>query len=196
MLLLWIKMFYWLRLFDKTRYFIKLIVATLVDVQKFFYIILVIMMAFISIFYVISCNQIDNDELKDSPYLKDYTGSRAINAVITVYFIMVGEFYFDNYNKGPNSVLLWPLFLVCNFLMAVIFMNMIIAIMSSTYSEVSSTKLQSEMEQKIALISDYFNLIDIKKIFNDKKYIIVAKPAETETFHEVNLEENIEDLGN
>lgn len=56
LLLLWIKMFYWLRLFDKTRYFIKLIVSTLRDVQKFFYIIGVIMMAFISIFYVISSN--------------------------------------------------------------------------------------------------------------------------------------------
>jgi hypothetical protein len=145
LMLLWIKMFYWLRLFDKTRYFIKLIVATLKDIQKFFYIIGVIMMAFISIFYVISSNQLQRKETKD-PYLKEHTGSRTLDAAITVYFITVGEFFYDNYSKGPNSTLLWPLFLICNFLMAVIFMNMIIAIMSATYEEVSSTKLQSEME--------------------------------------------------
>ena len=129
LLLLWIKMFYWLRLFNKTRYFIKLIVSTLVDIQRFFLIILVIMMAFITIFYVISFNEEDQTK----PYINEHTGSKLIDSAITVYFITVGEFFTDNYNVGPNSILLWPLFLVCNFLMAIIFMNMIIAIMGSTY---------------------------------------------------------------
>ena len=75
-------------------------------------------------------------------------------------------------------------------------MNMIIAIMGQTYHEVSSTKLQSELEQKIALISDYFDLIDINKKFRSKKYIIHAEPAQTDTIREVNLEDDIEDLGN
>lgn len=78
--------------------------------------------------------------------MKEHTGNRVVDAAVTVYFIMVGEFFYDNYSKGPNSVLLWPLFLGCNFILSVIFMNMIIAIMSATYEEVSSTKLQSEME--------------------------------------------------
>lgn len=77
--------------------------------------------------------------MTNDPYLKDHTGVRFIDAAITVYFITVGEFFTDNYSKGPNSVLLWPLFLGCNFMMAVIFMNMIIAIMSATYEEVSSS---------------------------------------------------------
>ena len=74
-------------------------------------------------------------------------------------------------------------------------MNMIIAIMSQTYSEVSQTQLQSGIEQKVALISDYFDLVDIRKVFADKKYIINAEPSQTETVHKVNLEEEIEELG-
>lgn len=86
-------------------------------------------MAFITIFYVISFNEEDQSK----PYINEHTGSKLIDSAITVYFITVGEFFTDNYNVGPNSILLWPLFLVCNFLMAIIFMNMIIAIMGSTY---------------------------------------------------------------
>lgn len=50
--------------------------------------------------------------------------------MITVYFITVGEFYTDNFKERPNNILIWPMFIVCNFLMAVVFMNMLIAIMS------------------------------------------------------------------
>lgn len=116
--------------------------------------------------------------------------------MITVYFIMVGEFFTDNFNKGPNKVLIWPLFIICNFMLSIIFMNMLIAIMSQTFSDISQTKLQSELEQKIALISDYKDLVNVQKVFGDKKYIIHATPAQTDTVHEVKLEEDIEDLGN
>ena len=191
---MWIKMFYWLRIFSKTRYFIKLIVSTISDLLRFVYIVLVIMAAFVTIFFVISCNLTD-EERKKKPYLQNYTGSRIADAMITVYFIMVGEFFVDNFNQGPNQILLWPIFIICNFLLAVIFMNMIIAIMSQTYQEVSNRQLQSGLEQKIALISDYFDLVDIHKVFSDKKYMIHAEPAQTETLDEVNLQEEIEDLG-
>lgn len=116
--------------------------------------------------------------------------------MITVYFIMVGEFFTDNFNYGPNRFLLWPLFICCNFILSVIFMNMLIAIMGQTYEEVSATKLQSELEQKIALISDYFDLVNLQKVFRDKKYVIHCTPAQTDTIQQINLEEEIEDLGN
>ena len=75
-------------------------------------------------------------------------------------------------------------------------MNMIIAIMAQTYSQVNETKLQSELEQKIALIYDYLDLIDITQVFKQTKYIIHAYPAQTDTVRDVNLEEEIEELGN
>lgn len=50
--LLWIKMFYWLRLFGSTASFIKLIIDTIYDLRQFFILIVVIMASFISLFYV------------------------------------------------------------------------------------------------------------------------------------------------
>jgi hypothetical protein len=64
------------------------------------------MAAFISIFYIISLNVASDNELENMkktdaelhPYLKEHTPNRLANAAITVYFIMVGEFYTDNFN--------------------------------------------------------------------------------------------------
>ena len=54
--LLWIKMFYWLRLFGPTAAFIKLIINTIFDLRQFFILIVVIMASFVSLFYVFQLN--------------------------------------------------------------------------------------------------------------------------------------------
>lgn len=188
--LLWIKMFYWMRLFNQTAYFIKLIEQTLADLKQFFYIILIIAIAFVSIFFVFSCNL--PDQVRNTkPYVADHTGIKLIDAIVTVYFISVGEFFTENFSQPPNNVLIWPMFIACNFLMAIVFMNMLIAIMGETYSQVTSTKVESGLEQEIALMTDYEDLFDMRKRFSGKKYVIHALPAVTETSREVDLEEEI-----
>lgn len=112
--------------------------------------------------------------------------------MITVYLISVGEFFYKNFSQPPNNILIWPMFIVCNFLMAVVFMNMLIAIMSQTFSEVNSTKIESELEQRIALMTDYEDLFDMNKQFRGKKYIIHALPAVTVATKEVDLQEEID----
>lgn len=136
--LLWIKMFYWLRLFSSTAYFIKLILNTIFDLRNFFILILIIMASFITMFYVFQQNLkgVVNDKGEQVRYIDEHTGYQLIDAILTIYFIMVGEFYTEDFKHGPNFVIIWPMFLVCNFLMAIVFMNMLIAIMSQTFTEV------------------------------------------------------------
>lgn len=54
--LLWLKMFYWMRLFSKTAYMIKLITKTIFDLKNFLYIVTIILAAFVSLFYALSAN--------------------------------------------------------------------------------------------------------------------------------------------
>lgn len=98
------------------------------------------MAAFVTIFYVFSCN---NEKYLG---LEGATGNRLADSVITVYLIMVGEFAYKNFSERPNNILIWPMFLVCNFLMACIFLNMLVAIMMKTFSEVNSHKIESDLE--------------------------------------------------
>jgi hypothetical protein len=53
---LWIKTFYWMRLFEGTAYFITLIRYTIWDIKTFFFIVLLIMFAFANFFFIINKN--------------------------------------------------------------------------------------------------------------------------------------------
>ena len=56
-IVMWVKMLDWLRMFDSTTFFIKLIIQTLVDVSPFFVILFIFMFMFGSALYIIGLNR-------------------------------------------------------------------------------------------------------------------------------------------
>ena len=175
--LFWIKMFYWLRLFSSTAYFIKLILNTIFDLRNFFILILIIMASFITMFYVFQQNLkgVVNDKGEQVRYIDEHTGYQLIDAILTIYFIMVGEFYTEDFKHGPNFVIIWPMFLVCNFLMAIVFMNMLIAIMTDTYNHIQSISEAAIIQEQAGLIQDHVWLLDLEEIFKDKSLLLYKR---------------------
>ena len=53
---MWIKVFYWMRLFPSLAYYVNLIKQTVVDVQSFLLMCMIIIAAFASFFYVLNTN--------------------------------------------------------------------------------------------------------------------------------------------
>ena len=51
---MWLKMFYWMRLFESTAYYVKLIVQTIADCMTFMLMILIILLAFGNFFMIIN----------------------------------------------------------------------------------------------------------------------------------------------
>jgi hypothetical protein len=51
-----------------------------------------------------------------------------------MYLLMLGEFYIDGYKSGSYSLLTWIFFMLATFIVLVVFMNLLIAIMSETFS--------------------------------------------------------------
>lgn len=183
-------MFYWLRLFTQTAYFIKLIMRTIYDLRHFLVLILIIMSSFVTMFFVFQQNikaqtfYDDNGKQIEKRYIDEYTGQELIDSFIAIYLITVGDFYTENYKESPNNIIIWPMFLLCNFLMAIVFMNMLIAIMGQTFGEIQAVKVESDLEQKIELMKDYEDLFKMEKYFKGKKYIIHAKPVLTSAYEE------------
>jgi len=68
---MWIKVFYWMRLFSALAYYVKLIQQTFSDSFNFMLMVLIIINAFANYYYVISKNM----ELHNLPvYYDSYTG--------------------------------------------------------------------------------------------------------------------------
>ena len=73
---------------------------------------------------------------------QDESGSSFWNAIVHIYLISLGEFSTDDYgNRGSlQKTVIWILFLSATFFIQITFMNMLIAIMSNTYSETMAKK--------------------------------------------------------
>ena len=96
--------------------------------------VLIIMIAFSNFFSLLNQNMTDDDA-----YIDSFTGVLPIDSFIATYFITLGEFQYDNYSKGveiQEKYIVWFMFFLGSFLCCVVFMNMLIAIMGETFSQV------------------------------------------------------------
>jgi hypothetical protein len=143
--LLWIKVFYWMRLFKSTAYFVTLIISTIADLKLFTAMCFIILVAYANLLYCIGKNV--NDET--AGYVAQYTGLPVVDAIIATYFIAMGEFGYDAYNqegdKWYDKLVIWFIFITGTILLLVVFMNMLIAIMGDTFGAVGAIQEQSSL---------------------------------------------------
>lgn len=169
--IMWIKVFYWMRLFSSTAYYVKLITQTLDDVMLFLLLCLIILFAFANFFYMLNIGTDSNNAA-----LPVYTGLRIPDAIIAIFQFALGQFATDGFINSDYDILLWISFNVCVFLMIVVFMNMIIAIMGNTFANVMEAKKENALDEIISLIYDHIWLLDFKEEFRGVKYIIRVAP--------------------
>ena len=129
--IMWIKVFYWMRLFSKTAYFVKLITQTIADVGIFLSMTLIILLAFANLFFFLNIDSTSKDRA-----LIHYTGFPIFDSLIAMYMMSLGDFHYGKFEASAYDLLLWCAFMLATFLTMVVFMNMIIAIMANTFANV------------------------------------------------------------
>lgn len=168
---MWIKVFYWMRLYASFAYYVKLITQTLADVKLFLLLCLIIIFAFANFFFMLNIGTDDNNRA-----MIHYTGYRILDSVIAIYQFSLGDFHYSGFIHSEYDFLLWMSFMLCTFLLIVVFMNMIIAIMGNTFGNVMDLQYENSLNENIGLIYDHIWLLDLKEEFQDFKYIIRVTP--------------------
>ncbi len=70
-------------------------------------------------------------------------------------------------------------------------MNMLIAVMGSPFADVQAHEETYRIKQILELIVEHLDLVNLKNLFKNKKYIIVLRPE----FNKIQVENNkISDL--
>ena len=69
--LMWIKVFYWMRLFNTPAYFINLITQTISDIRIFALLVFIIICAFANFFYILNMNTPANELYVQKHNLQD-----------------------------------------------------------------------------------------------------------------------------
>ena len=147
----------WLRLFDSTSFFVSLIKETVLGIEPFMYIMFVWYMTFGISFYILNLNR---DE--ESQIMTVESKLWFYEAFESAYELGHGEFALDSYasDNGFETFMCYFLFDTASFFVIIVFLNMLVAIMGDTFSNVTENTEKNSLITKIAIVKDYVKLID------------------------------------
>ena len=108
-----IKIFDWLRLFDGTAFYIRLIIETLIDITAFLLILVITLLTFGIPMHLLNLNR--SEEL-DNTIIDEVSPFWGLNVLLNQYFLALGEFNFDNFADNPQTAVCFFFFLMSTFL--------------------------------------------------------------------------------
>ena len=189
---MWIKIFYWMRLFPELAYYVKLISQTILDSMSFSLLVLIILISFANFFYIINRN---NEEGGSVNYVTEVTGNQFLDSILDVYLMgALGAFDPATYQNGYGAKFAIPMLFLATFIISIVFMNMLIAIMGETFAQVQEAAEQNGILERVSLINDFIWLIDLRKIFQGQKYIIQVKPMQNQIEEQTVVEMKIAEI--
>ena len=137
MFLMWVKMGYWMKLFEGPAMFITQIYEVVASIKGFIMIYIVVLAAFANLFGIIQLNTFENLEKAEYNYVSKKFDNRFYDSIYQIYLFSVGEFAnMDENTGGDNEDLAHFAFILSTMVLLILFMNMIIAIMSERFAVV------------------------------------------------------------
>lgn len=152
---IWIKVFDWLRLFESTAFYIKLLTVTVKDIGYFMVLFLVALAMVGSSMYMLQSNRTDGEEDIIRPVFKVWI----LDLLLNQYLLGLGMFEFEGFENHEQKYLCWLFFLIGTFFTQITMLNMLIAIMGNTFDMVIEKKGIYAMQVKLQIMSEYSNLI-------------------------------------
>jgi len=176
-LILWMKLFYWLRLFKPFSAFIRMISEIVYDIRIFAVMLAIVFIAFGNCIVILNRNR---DPVVD-PLFQSYLGINGVDSLINAYLLGLGDFDYSNYGSGKNKYFIWIFFLAATFIVQLVFMNMLIAIMGDSFGRINGLLDQATLKELCVMMQDNDFLIDIKKDFETSRYILWLTPGVTKS---------------
>ena len=128
---MWVKMFYWMRLFKPFASFIRVVEAIMRSIAVFSAMLFMVLFAFMNCIIVLQANRTADVP----PIFEPYTEYVPLDAIIHAYLTGLGDFGKDNYSEH-NGFVMWMFFLLATFIVQLVFMNLLIALMGDAYGEI------------------------------------------------------------
>ena len=174
--ILYIKLFYWLRLFESTAAFIRMLKEILADISPF----LTFLVCCIGMFSNTLLLFQQSREIRgiEAHIFEPIFGVPWVDAFARTYLMGLGDYYMINFGASDGT-LVWIIFLLATFITQLLFMNLLIAIMGDTFDRVQEIKHEAATKEKISMIQDFIWILDMEEEFKNTKYILIAEQQMT-----------------
>jgi len=172
-LLLWVKLFYWLRIYKEFGAFIRMVAEIVKDIRVFSIMLCLCLAAFASCIIVLNNNRTLHGE---NAIFTSYVGWGPADALIHAYLTGLGDYNKDTYSEG-DAIAVWIFFLGATIIVQLIFMNMLIALMGESFSRINGILTQSTMKELCVMMDDHIWLLNVGEIFKQSRYILWLTPG-------------------
>ena len=183
-----LKFFDWLRIFDRTGFFVELIVRTIVDVYPFMILIFIALLTSGIPIMLLSLSR--DSEANSASFFSMFA-----QTLLQQYLISLGEFPLDDWDKQGDSWL-WMImlyFFLSTFFVQITMFNMLIAIMTETFEKVHAKQEIKANKAKLKFVGELANASSGERLFSGRntnvpcQFLYVVKPI---IVHEQDIEED------
>jgi hypothetical protein len=103
-------------------------------------------------------------------------GIELTDSFFTSYLISLGSFKYDNYETNESKVYLWIYFIFSTGLTQIIFFNMLVTVMATTYSDVMENCDRQKLISETMILARLSNILPVgNRRLKEKRYLYVAK---------------------
>jgi hypothetical protein len=184
-LVLYFKLFYFLRIFFATAYLVRMIIEIMLDMKFFVSVLMIATIAFANAFYILGRNSPEDDG--------NLAGENFVDAFIFSYKMGLGDFNTDGFGTRDEEVL-WIFFLLNSLIILIVLLNLVIAIMGDTFDRVQETQENSMLKELTNMIRENEFLFSRTRAFKKAKYIVVIEPEKAEGGGSVSWEGKLNQL--
>ena len=161
---MWIKIFYFLRIFRQTGFFVNMLLKVISEITTFFILYILILCSFGCSFFIMTPSE----------------GGGIFYNFNYAYLLSLGEFdmEWDNY-RVPITMQMF--FLLATLLVLVVMLNLLIAIVSTVYENVIETQQEANDFERANLISDVEQFVETAprgRRWLDSRQVATCKPNE------------------
>lgn len=165
-----IKVFDWLRLFEKTAFYILLVGETFVEISAFMILLFVALLMFGVPMIMLNLNRSKED---DNVVIAEAFGHWSVDMLVNQYMLSLGEFNYENFADQPNAAFCFGFFIASTFITQLVMLNMLIAIMGDTFERVIENRDVNATKTKLELMSDLVSTLkQTGKPGDEKKYFM------------------------
>ena len=172
-LFVWLKMFYFGRIFLSTAAMIRMIIEITYDMRFFLLVLIIAIAGFGNCFFIIARNDAEM-----------WTGDNWWRAFLYSYNAALGEFNTDPFDTSDDRHYLYSLWFLDTMITLIIFLNLLIAIMGDTFDRVQQTSENNMLKELAQIMVENELLINRKRTFGDAKYIIIIQEEKADATHE------------
>ena len=165
-LFMYLKLFYFGRIFIMTAAMVRMVIAIIYDMRYFLMVFLLACAGFGNCFFILAKNDTSNGI---------FTGDTYFKAFLYSYRQALGAFDVSAYDAVADKHLLYFIWFFNTLILFIILLNMIVAVMGDTFDKVQETAVNNILKEIVSIMYENELLLNNNNMFKDAQYLIVIQ---------------------